>query len=340
MGRWLSYRSHDGQLWFPPAPPAYIGGPSYEQPPPHRPASANPTTVLPLWTAHFRHTRSRAQFYLITIGHSTLAARISHHLRATSRARSFSPLPALSQSLPPQPTQVEVEVLAPKPMPSPKLVSEDARRRPIFTKSRVETRTRSLSVVKLEEMTARTAAEKEAKAAVDKTLPAPPVPFGKPLGQAPKCQGCLRESASGPETPLFAERGRKTEDSDLDALERRIVEQVGTRKYPPTPTAMADPSPPAAPVPAKAEKVDAPPAAARVPVRCPGPAWRQQRRPRPSPFLYRVPLPTAQCSGARERAHQPLRRRRLLLLAAHRLLNLRSPRPSSPSSLLLRARFA
>ncbi|KAH9027161.1 hypothetical protein EDB85DRAFT_127341 [Lactarius pseudohatsudake] len=121
------------------------------------------------------------------IGHSTLAARISHHLRATSRACSFSPLPVPSQSLPPQPTQVEVEVLAPKPMPSPKLVSEGARRRPIFTEPRVETRTRSLSVVKLEELTARTAAEKEAKAAVDKTLPAPPVPFGKPLGQAPKC---------------------------------------------------------------------------------------------------------------------------------------------------------
>ncbi|KAH9050367.1 hypothetical protein EDB83DRAFT_2522522 [Lactarius deliciosus] len=274
------YRSHDGQLWFPPAPPAYIGSPSYEQPPPHRPASANTTTVLAaippsglpisgtpdhVLSSISHHQQQPQQ----TIGHGTLAARISHHLRATSRARSVSPPP-------PPPTQVEVEVLAPKPMPSPKLVSETLDVDP-FAQSfgRVGTRTRSLSVVKLEEMAARAAAEMEAKAAADKTLPAPPVPSGKPLGHSelrrPSAKDVFAtdQVSAEPETvprtpslsalsllrppqrhdlPVFAERGRKTEDSGLDALERRLVEQVGTRKYPPAPTTTADPPP--APVPA------------------------------------------------------------------------------------------
>ncbi|KAH9017290.1 hypothetical protein EDB84DRAFT_1566886 [Lactarius hengduanensis] len=275
------YRSHDGQLWFPPAPPAYIGGPSYEQPPPHRPASANPITVLAAIAPsglpisgtpdHVLSSISHHQQYppQQSIGHGTLAARISHHLRATSRARSVSPPP-------PPPTRVEVEVLAPKPMPSPKLVSETLDV-DLFAQSlgRVGTRARSLSVVKLEEMAARAAVEMEAKAAADKTLPAPPVPSGKPLGPSelrrPSAKDVFgKEQASAePETvprtpslsalsllrppqrhdqPVFAARGRKTEDGGLDALERRLVEQVGTRKYPPAPTTTADPPP--APVPA------------------------------------------------------------------------------------------
>ncbi|KAH9009259.1 hypothetical protein EDB84DRAFT_1584144, partial [Lactarius hengduanensis] len=135
----------------------------------------------PVWTAHFRHPRSRAQFYLIT-NNSNSTRRSSRSVLPRGyhiTARSVPPPP-------PSPTQVEVEeVLAPKPMPSPKLVSETLDVDP-FAQSfgRVGTRTRSLSVVKLEEMAARAAAEMEAKAAADKTLPAPPVPSGKPLGHS------------------------------------------------------------------------------------------------------------------------------------------------------------
>ncbi|KAH9063558.1 hypothetical protein EDB87DRAFT_1575346 [Lactarius vividus] len=284
------YRSHNGQLWFPPAPPTYVGGPSYGQPPPHRPASANPTTVLSAVPpsglpisgtpdhvlSSISHHQQQQYPPQQSIGHGTLAARISHHLRATSRARSVSPPLAPSPSPLPPPTQVEVEVLAPRPMPSPKLVSETLDVDP-FAQSfgRVGTRTRSLSVVKLEEMAARAAAETEAKAAADKTLPAPPVPSGKPLGHSdlrrPSAKDVFgnKQASAEPEAvprtpslsalsllrppqrhdqPVFAERGRKTEDSGLDALERRLVEQVGTRKYPPAPTTLADPPP--APVPA------------------------------------------------------------------------------------------
>ncbi|KAH9050363.1 hypothetical protein EDB83DRAFT_2522516 [Lactarius deliciosus] len=151
----------------------------------------------PVWIAHFRHTRSRARFHLITNNSNSnlLAAavdqsrytcrRISYHLRTISCTRSVLPPPAPSQSPPPPPTQVEVEVLAPKPVPSPKLVSEMLDVDP-FAQSfgRVGTRARSLSAVKLKEMAARAAAETEAKAAADKTLPAPPVPFGKPPGRS------------------------------------------------------------------------------------------------------------------------------------------------------------
>jgi len=146
-----------------------------------------------------------------------------------------------------------------------------------------------LSVVKLEEMAARAAAETEAKAAaVDKTLPAPPVPSGKPLGHGeirrlgaqdifgklePFEQvsvGTNAEPEMVPRTPSLSalsllrppqrhdqlvfssyaeqELGRMKEDSGLDALERRLVEQVGTRRHLPVPAVMADPPP--APMPA------------------------------------------------------------------------------------------
>ena len=287
------YTSHDGRLWFPPPPPAYIGDPSYYPLPPLRSASANPSTVpapnppsgLPVSgtpehvLSSFPHPPPQPEQ---TIGRGTLAARISHHLRATSRARSVSPPLAPSQLVPPSSTQLEVEVLAPKPMPSPKLVSVDP-----FTQSfgRVGTRTRCLSVVKLEEMAARAAAEGEAKAAAaDKTLPAPPVPSGKPLGygehRRPGAQdifGKLEPPSANtepetavPRTPSLSALSllrppqrhnqpsfpsREKEDSGLDALERRLVEQVGTRRHPPpplpntdVPAVMADPPP--APVPA------------------------------------------------------------------------------------------
>ncbi|KAI9429257.1 hypothetical protein H4582DRAFT_2105074 [Lactarius indigo] len=234
------YRSHDGRLWFPPAPPAYIGGPFYDQPPPHRPASAHPSTVM---------ARIPPSGLPISGTPDHMLSSISHHQQQQQQQqhRSVSPPPAPSESPPLPPTQVEVEVLAPKPMPSPKLVSETLDVDP-FAQSfgRVGTRTRSLSLVKLEEMAARAAAEMEAKAAGDKTLPALPVPSGKSLGlselRRPSAQevfGKLEPLEQEPE--IGAER--ETEGSGLDALERRLVEQVGTRKYPPVPVVMADPPP-------------------------------------------------------------------------------------------------
>ena len=130
------YTPHNGQLWFPPPqPPTYINGdPLYYQPLPLRPASANPnpnlnlnnlaptTTMIPSGLpvsgtpdhvlSSFSQQQQQQQQQQ-TIGHGALAAHISHHLRVTSRARSIS--------LPP----FEVELLSPKPLPSPKLTAED-----------------------------------------------------------------------------------------------------------------------------------------------------------------------------------------------------------------------
>ena len=170
----------------------------------------------------------------------------------------------------------------------------------------VGTRTRSLSVVKLEEMAARAAAETESKsraqkggrgAAVDKTLPVPPVPSGKPSGYGPNRRvfaqdifqqmvpqeetmgGPVTEAGSEliPQTPSLSALsllrppprrdrlgppsygGQGDEESGLDALERHLAEQVGTRKPPPLPppdlrTALdlgsISPRPPPPPVPA------------------------------------------------------------------------------------------
>ncbi|KAI9434375.1 hypothetical protein H4582DRAFT_2131121 [Lactarius indigo] len=224
-------------------------------PPSGLPISGTPDHMLSSISHHQQQQQQQQQYpSQQTIGHGSLAARISHHLRAT------------------------VEVLAPKPMLSPKLMSETLDVDP-FAQSfgRVGTRTRSLSVVKLEEMAARAAAEMEAKAAADKTLPALPVPSGKPLGlselRRPSAQevfGKLEPLEQEPEIvshtpslsglsdlrpphrhdqPVFRERGREAEGSGLDALERRLVEQVGTRKYPPVPVVMADPPPAPVPVP-------------------------------------------------------------------------------------------
>jgi hypothetical protein len=291
------YRAYDGQLWFP-TPPAYVGGPYQDQPPPPRPVSANigatqksispaglPVSGTPEhFYEHFSYQQH--QYYPPqpeeTMGHGARAARISYHLRSTSRARSASPPAPIAP-----PTQVTVDVIAPKPMPSPKVVTEthDATDNDDpFAQSfgRVGTRTRSLSVVKLEEMAARAAAETEAearaqkegsRAAVDKTLPVPPVPSGKPSGYGANrrvfAQDILQqmgpqgETMRGPVTatgaemiphtpslsalsllrppprrnglalPSYGEQGN--EESGLDALERRLVEQVGTRKPPPLP---------------------------------------------------------------------------------------------------------
>ncbi|KAF8266493.1 hypothetical protein EI94DRAFT_184194 [Lactarius quietus] len=278
------YAPHNGQLWFPPPPPAYVGDPLYYQPQPLRPASANPSSVpapipsgLPLSgtpdhvLSSFSHLEHQQQQHHPpqpeqTIGHGALAARISHHLRVTSRARSVSPPPAPSHHLPPPPpTQVEVELLSPKPMPSPKLISETTLSADPFAQSfgRTGTRTRSLSVVKLEEMAARATAETEANLAADKTLPAPPVPSGKPLGPSEHRRlgaqdifangnGHVEEPEMVPRTPslsalsllrppqrhsqLVLSSHLNQEDSGLDALERRLVEQVGTRRPPPLST--------------------------------------------------------------------------------------------------------
>jgi len=156
-----------------------------------------------------------------------------------------------------------------------------------------------LSVVKLEEMVARAAAETEAMAraekegrelAVDKTLPVPPVPSGKPsssglnLNRRAVAQEIFRqlgpeqerEEGAGadmvPRTPSLSalsllrpppRRDGHTflssgdQGSGLDALERRLIEQVGTRKPPALPPpdvrsvleSMSSPEPPPPPVP-------------------------------------------------------------------------------------------
>ena len=316
------YRAYDGQLWFPTPPPVHVGGLYQDQPPPPRPASTNvgatQASILPaglpvLGTPEHLHKHFSYQQYQHhppqpeeTTGHGARAARISHHLRASSRARSASPTALIAP-----PTQVTVDVIAPRPMPSPKVVTEthDATDNDDpFARSfgGVGTRTRSLSVVKLEEMAARAAAETEAKASaqkegrgatVDKTLPVPPVPSGKPSGYGANRRvfaqdifqqmGPQEETMGGPVTeagdemiphmpplsalsllrppprrdglafPSYGEKGK--EESGLDALERLLVEQVGTRKppplHPPDLRTVLDlgsisPLPPPAPVPA------------------------------------------------------------------------------------------
>src|SRR6267142_961386 len=288
------YRAYDGQLWFPSPPPAYAGGPYHNQPPPSRPASANvggtQPPVLPaglpvpgtLDDLHSRLAYQRQGYYPPqpeqTIGHGARAARISHHLRATSRARSASPPAQITP-----PTTVAVDVVSPKPMPSPKIVTETLGGTDTddpFAQSfgRTGPRVRSLSVVRLEEMVARAAAETEAMAraekegraaAVDKTLPVPPVPSGKPShygvsrrvvaqdifhqpGSEQEREGEAEMEAGAdiiPRTPslsalsllrpprrdslAFLPYGRQgIEESGLDALERRLADQVGTRKHP------------------------------------------------------------------------------------------------------------
>lgn len=294
------YRAYDGQLWFP-TPPAYVGGPYQDQPPPPRPASANvgatQKSILPTGLPvsgtpeqfHKHFSSQQHQYYPPhppqpeeTMGHGARAARISHHLRSTSRARSASPPAPIAP-----PTQVTVDVIAPKPMPSPKVVTEthDATDNDDpFARSfgRVGTRTRSLSVVKLEEMAVRAAAEIEAEAraqkegrgaAVDKTLPVLPVLSCKSSGYRANWRvfaqdifqqmGPQEETMRGPVTetgaeiiphtpslsalsllrppprrdglalPSYGEQGNG--GCGLDALERRLVEQVGTRKPSPLP---------------------------------------------------------------------------------------------------------
>ncbi len=194
-------------------------------------------------------------------------------------------------------------------MPSPEVITEThdgADGDDPFSRSfgRVGTRTRSLSVAKLEEMAARATAETEAKvraqkkgreAAVDKTLPVPPVPSGKPSGYGANGrvfaqdifqQSEPEETAGGAEAeagaeiiphmsslsglsllrppprrdvlafPSYGDQGN--EESGLDALERRLVEEVGTRKPLPLPPpdlrtvldlGSASPLPPPPPVP-------------------------------------------------------------------------------------------
>ena len=316
------YRAHDGQLWFPSPPPAYVGGPYQDQHPPPRPASTNvgvaQASVFPVGLPisgtpdhfHKHYSHGQHQHYHpqpeVATGHGARAARISYHLRSTSRARSASP-PA--QILPP--TQVAVDVIAPKPIPSSDVITEthDATDNDdLFAHSsgRTGTRTRCLSVVKLEEMAARAAAEAEAKvraekegrdAAVDKTLPAPPVPSGKPSGNGANRRvsaqhifhqfGPEEETMERADTEVGAEifprtpslsalsllrppprhgslsipsfEGQSKDEGGLDALERRLAEQVGTRKHPALPPpdlrtvlglGSTSPVPPPPPVPA------------------------------------------------------------------------------------------
>ncbi|KAI9452519.1 hypothetical protein F5148DRAFT_1289563 [Russula earlei] len=287
------YRANDAQPWFPSPPvPTRVAGPygPYNQFPPPRPASANVAVTQPsilpaglpvsvdYMYPHFPYQPQQYQQRYPpppeeTTGHGARAARISHHLRATSRGRSISP-PA--QIIFPAP--VAIEVISPKPMPSPKIITETLSATDDddpFAQGfcRVVTSTKSLSVVKLEEMATRAVAEAEATAraekemAVDKTLPVPPVPSGKPsiyrvnrriLAQDVFHQLVPQQERGGeaeteweaeviPRAPslsalsLLRPPPRSTGlpdgegESGLDALERRLVEQVGTRRRPTPP---------------------------------------------------------------------------------------------------------
>ena len=321
------YRAYDGQLWFPSPPPASVCGPYYDQYPQPRSASANigvaqasilpaglPVSVTPDHIhSHYQQQARYPPQPEQTIGHGARAARISHHLRATSRARSASPPAQITP-----PTPVAVDVVSPKPMLSPKIVAETqggTDTDDLFAQSfgRTGTRVRSLSVVKLEEMVARAAAETEAMAraekegrefAIDKTLPVPPVPSGKPsssglnLNRRALAQEIFRqlgpeqerEEETGadmvPRTPSLSalsllrpppRRGghaflSSDQGTGLDALERRLAEQVGTRKPPAFPPPdvrsvlelMSLPEPPPPPVP--------------VPVPVPGKSMAQEQQ--------------------------------------------------------------
>ncbi|KAI0261138.1 hypothetical protein BC834DRAFT_1044154 [Gloeopeniophorella convolvens] len=295
------YHAHNGQLWFPPPfEPSYAPPQAYYNPhpapiptQPQRPASTQLPSGLPVSgtpdalahypTAHYAHAQPQPQAERPedATGHGARAARISHHLRATSRARSASPppppVPAPEVAPPPVTAQAEVELLSPRPMPSPTLtrVAEpDPFSCSFAGAGGTRVRTRSLSVVQLEAMAARAevtrALEKEKESAradleQDKTLPVPPVPSGKPpnAGQRLAAQDIFARAEDGeaekprsalsllrpparPHLSISIPNGHGPtpgggEENGLDALERRLVAHVGTRKQPHAP---APPLPP------------------------------------------------------------------------------------------------
>ena len=115
-------------------------------------------------------------------------------------------------------------------------------------------------------MAAPAAAEAEVeanKAAQDKPLPAPPVPSRRLLGAQEIFKDYTADTPTDvPRTPSLSALSLlrppqrhdqqplpKQQEDGLDALERRLVEQVGTRRIVPPPAAAQAADPPPAPVP-------------------------------------------------------------------------------------------
>ena len=169
------------------------------------PVSGTPDHVLSSFSQH-QHQQQQQTI----IGHGALAARISHHLRATSRARSVSPPP------------FEVELLSPKPLPSPKLTAEEE---DPFAAHTTHKR-RSLSVVKLEEMAARAEAEAN-NAAQDKTLPAPPVPSRRLLGAQETTLQTRRQTSRvhrpSLRSPFYVRHSATTNDHSRNKKKKKTV---------------------------------------------------------------------------------------------------------------------
>ena len=114
-------------------------------------------------------------------------------------------------------------------------------------------------------MAARAEAEAEAEAnnaAQDKTLPAPPVPSRRLLGAQEIFKDNTADTPTDvPRTPSLSalsllrppqrhdQQPLPKQEDGLDALGRRLVEQVGTRRLVPPPAAAQAADPPPAPVP-------------------------------------------------------------------------------------------
>ena len=114
-------------------------------------------------------------------------------------------------------------------------------------------------------------AEAEANnAAQDKTLPAPPVPSRRLLG----AQEIFKDAPDTdvPRTPSLSALSllrppqrhdqrplpKQDQEDGLDALERHLVEQVGTHRLVPPPTAAADPPPAPVPLPIAVSRAEVP----------------------------------------------------------------------------------
>ncbi|KAI0050531.1 hypothetical protein FA95DRAFT_1581211 [Auriscalpium vulgare] len=195
-------------------------------------------------------------------GKGERASRITQHLRMTSRTRSVSPqshrypMGTVHDLRPPEPAELrnvapeaDVHLHSPRPMPSPTLTQT----RDPFTYMATA---KSERVEQLERMAVEVLEHDQnlsGELEIDKTLPAPPVPSGKDnaavnrrrldslfppaeslatgpgySGPAPKTPTLSAVSLLKP--PAGALRPSSVAESGLDALERRLLAEVGTRK--------------------------------------------------------------------------------------------------------------
>ncbi|KAH9948610.1 hypothetical protein B0H21DRAFT_733269 [Amylocystis lapponica] len=250
-------RQYQGQVWLPPpqpyhsfSPPPlshqyYYPPPVVTQPlvspwsPPPRPSSAEPLPSQSLFDLPAGLPSSSVTQPLIPLstdnqpaaereeGKGGRASRISMHLRMSSRHRSTSP-PAHRYSVPssePPPAAAPSQLLpgsvvSPRPMLSPKRSFSDD---PFEQATHVQT---------LERIAARLELDSDAEADRNKTLPAPPVPTGKQkLEASPVRTRAETLFPDGtPPTPTLAAVTSLKVPVGLDALEAKLLAEVGTRK--------------------------------------------------------------------------------------------------------------